>query len=109
MFRWILKCNVQVKYFAFIDSFLPLDATPSSFLEKRKIMAIGLPGNLARQILRRSGSGSNKSRSTLQDVPKGFLAEYVGKAQKRRFLVPVSYLSQPSFEDMLSMAETPKI
>ncbi|CAI0455522.1 unnamed protein product [Linum tenue] len=51
----------------------------------------------------------NKSRSTLQDVPKGFLMVYMGKAQKKRFLVPVSYLGQPSFQDLLSMAETPKI
>ncbi|CAI0455545.1 unnamed protein product [Linum tenue] len=60
-------------------------------------MAIGLPGNLAKQILRRSGSGSN--------VPKGFLAVYVGETQKKRFVVPVSYLSQPLFQDLLSMAE----
>ncbi|CAN1162746.1 Auxin-responsive protein SAUR22 [Linum perenne] len=61
-------------------------------------MAIGLPGNLAKQILRRSGSGSNK-------VPKGFLAVYVGEKQKKRFVVPVSYLSKPSFQDLLNLAE----
>ncbi|CAI0455512.1 unnamed protein product [Linum tenue] len=69
-------------------------------------MAIGLPGNLAKQNLRRSGSGSNKSTSRFQNVPKGFLAVYVGaESQKKRFVVPVSYLSQPSFQDLLSMAE----
>ncbi|CAN1218657.1 Auxin-responsive protein SAUR20 [Linum perenne] len=65
-------------------------------------MAIGLPGNLAKQILRRTGSGSSKSSS---DVPKGFLAVYVGESQKKRFVVPLSYLSQPLFQDLLSMAE----
>ncbi|CAI0455516.1 unnamed protein product [Linum tenue] len=65
-------------------------------------MAIGLPGTLAKQILRRSGSGSSKASSK---VPKGFLAVYVGENQKKRFIVPVSYLSQPSFQDLLSMAE----
>ncbi|CAN1785235.1 Indole-3-acetic acid-induced protein ARG7 [Linum perenne] len=77
-------------------------------------MAIGLPGNLGKQILRRSGSGSRKassrsadrsSSSRFQDVPKGFLAVYVGESQKKRFVVPLSYLSQPLFQDLLSMAE----
>ncbi|CAI0380813.1 unnamed protein product [Linum tenue] len=58
-------------------------------------MGIGLPGNIAKQILRRTGS----------DVPKGYLAVYVGESQRKRFVVPVSYLSQPSFQDLLSMAE----
>ncbi|CAN1785259.1 Indole-3-acetic acid-induced protein ARG7 [Linum perenne] len=72
-------------------------------------MAIGLPGSLAKNILRRTGSGSSKSSSSrFQDVPKGFLAVYVGekqKKQKKRFVVPLFYLSQPLFQDLLSMAE----
>ncbi|CAN1785252.1 Auxin-responsive protein SAUR19 [Linum perenne] len=69
-------------------------------------MAIGLPGSLAKNILRRTGSGSSKSSSSrFQDVPKGFLAVYVGEKQKKRFVVPLSYLSQPLFQDLLSMAE----
>ncbi|CAN1785257.1 Auxin-responsive protein SAUR21 [Linum perenne] len=88
-------------------------------------MAIGLPGSLAKNILRRTGSGSSKSSSSrfqdvpkgtgsgsskssssrFQDVPKGFLAVYVGEKQKKRFVVPLFYLSQPLFQDLLSMAE----
>ncbi|CAN1856562.1 Indole-3-acetic acid-induced protein ARG7 [Linum perenne] len=68
-------------------------------------MAIGLPGNLAKQILRRSGSGSRKTSSRFTDVPKGYLAIYVGERQKKRFVVPVAYLSQPLFQDLLSVAE----
>ncbi|CAN1785225.1 Indole-3-acetic acid-induced protein ARG7 [Linum perenne] len=76
-------------------------------------MAIGLPSSLAKQILRRTGSGSSRtgsgssrsSSSRFQDVPKGFLAVYVGETQKKRFVVPLSYLSQPLFQDLLSMAE----
>ncbi|CAN0902464.1 Auxin-responsive protein SAUR20 [Linum grandiflorum] len=69
-------------------------------------MAIGLPGNLVKNILRRTGSGSSRtSSSRFPDVPKGFLAVYVGETQKKRFVVPVSYLSQPLFQDLLSMAE----
>ncbi|CAN6806179.1 unnamed protein product [Brassica oleracea] len=38
-------------------------------------------------------------------APKGFLAVYVGERQKKRFIVPVSYLSQPSFQALLSKSE----
>ncbi|CAN0902448.1 Auxin-responsive protein SAUR20, partial [Linum grandiflorum] len=51
-------------------------------------------------------SGSSRgSSSRFQDVPKGYLAVYVGETQRKRFVVPVSYLGQPSFQDLLSMAE----
>jgi len=67
-------------------------------------MAIRLPG-LAKQSLRRSFSTANKASSKFLDVPKGFLAVYVGETEKKRFVVPVSYLNQPSFQDLLSKAE----
>lgn len=38
-------------------------------------------------------------------VPKGHVAVYVGKLQKRRFVVPISYLNHPSFIDLLNRAE----
>ncbi|XP_013680690.2 LOW QUALITY PROTEIN: auxin-responsive protein SAUR21 [Brassica napus] len=38
-------------------------------------------------------------------APKGFLAVYVGESQKQRYMVPVSYLSQPSFQALLSKSE----
>ncbi|KAH0750524.1 hypothetical protein KY290_029756 [Solanum tuberosum] len=46
----------------------------------------------------------NKS-STSREVPKGHFAVYVGEKQKKRFVIPISYLSQPSFQDLLSQAE----
>jgi SAUR family protein len=46
--------------------------------------------------------GSVKSKSI--EVRKGYVAVYVGEKQKR-FVVPVSYLNQPSFQDLLSQAE----
>ncbi|CAN6848328.1 unnamed protein product [Brassica oleracea var. botrytis] len=38
---------------------------------------------------------------------KGFLVVYVGEdqVQKKRFLVPVSYLNQPSFQALLNKSE----
>ncbi|CAF1697758.1 unnamed protein product [Brassica oleracea var. botrytis] len=45
------------------------------------------------------------SRSVAAKTPKGFLAVYVGEDQKKRFIVPISYLSQPSFQALLSKSE----
>ncbi|XWS55031.1 hypothetical protein CRYUN_Cryun10bG0140000 [Craigia yunnanensis] len=38
------------------------------------------------------------------DVPKGYFAVYVGENQKR-FVIPVSYLNNPLFQDLLSLSE----
>ncbi|TMW84538.1 hypothetical protein EJD97_024966 [Solanum chilense] len=46
-----------------------------------------------------------KKSSTSLDVPKGHFVVYVGEQQKKRFVIPISYLSQPSFQDLLSQAE----
>ncbi|KVH96012.1 Auxin responsive SAUR protein [Cynara cardunculus var. scolymus] len=40
-----------------------------------------------------------------QDVPKGYLAVYVGEIQRKRFVVPLSYLDQPGFQDLLRRSE----
>ncbi|EOA31890.1 hypothetical protein CARUB_v10015118mg [Capsella rubella] len=57
----------------------------------------------AKKILGGSLVGIRKETS----APKGFLAVYVGESQekKQRYVVPVSYLSQPSFQVLLSKAE----
>ncbi|GAU25102.1 hypothetical protein TSUD_257960 [Trifolium subterraneum] len=38
------------------------------------------------------------------EVRKGYVAVYVGEKQKR-FIIPVSYLNQPSFQELLSQVE----
>ena len=70
-------------------------------------MAISLPGIItnAQNILRRSNSFAKKAASSFVDVPKGHLAIYVGESQKKRFVVPVSLLNQPSFQELLGKAE----
>ncbi|KAJ4716673.1 Auxin-responsive protein [Melia azedarach] len=69
-------------------------------------MGIHLPGfNLSRHIICQSVLKIKKGASTTFDVPKGFLAVYVGETQKKRFVVPVSYLNHPLFQDLLSKAE----
>ncbi|PRQ18835.1 putative small auxin-up RNA [Rosa chinensis] len=52
----------------------------------------------------------NTKKSLIQplsaaNVPKGYLAVYVGKKKMKRLLIPVSYLNQPLFLDLLSQAE----
>ncbi|CAH8381482.1 unnamed protein product [Eruca vesicaria subsp. sativa] len=44
-------------------------------------------------------------RATSMEPPKGFLAVYVGESQKKRYVVPISFLSQPSFQALLSKSE----
>ncbi|OVA12822.1 Auxin-induced protein [Macleaya cordata] len=64
-------------------------------------MGIRLPGMIhAKQVLLRSlAKGTN-------DVPKGHFTVYVGDSQfKKRFVLPITYLNDPSFQDLLSRAE----
>ncbi|KAL3515078.1 hypothetical protein ACH5RR_021980 [Cinchona calisaya] len=59
-------------------------------------MQIRLPRIIqAKQILRRSSL----------DVPKGHIAVYVGENEKKRFVIPIAYLNQPSFQDLLNQTE----
>lgn len=46
-----------------------------------------------------------KQTSLKSNVPKGHVAVYVGELQKKRFVVPISYLSHPLFVDLLNRAE----
>ncbi|TXG64665.1 hypothetical protein EZV62_011659 [Acer yangbiense] len=73
-------------------------------------MAIRVPGILqAKQILRQSKLFANQaaasSSSSSINVPKGHVAVYVGESQKKRFVVPISFLNKPSFQELLRKAE----
>ena len=65
-------------------------------------MGIHLPEMVlhAKQIIHR------RSPSTKVDVPKGHFAIYVGEEEinKKRFVVPISYLNHPLFQELLSKA-----
>ncbi|KAF4375313.1 hypothetical protein CsatB_015462 [Cannabis sativa] len=43
--------------------------------------------------------------SSSKDVRKGYLAVYVGENRMKRFVIPLSFLNQPSFQMLLSKAE----
>ncbi|KAD4981996.1 hypothetical protein E3N88_18667 [Mikania micrantha] len=45
------------------------------------------------------------STHATMDIPKGYLAIYVGEQEKKRFVVSVSLLSQPDFQELLHQAE----
>ncbi|XP_012084416.1 auxin-responsive protein SAUR21 [Jatropha curcas] len=55
-----------------------------------------------KQILRRSSFLADHQANS---IPKGFFAVYVGENQKKRFIVPISVLNQPSFQELLREAE----
>ncbi|CBI37956.3 unnamed protein product, partial [Vitis vinifera] len=54
----------------------------------------------AKQILRRILPSPEPT-----NVPKGYVPVYVGETQKKRFVIPISYLKHPSFQNLLSQAE----
>ncbi|KAF4380995.1 hypothetical protein F8388_011917 [Cannabis sativa] len=71
-------------------------------LEIRLMKASSLQGKKA---LRRSLSGIKEATLKSSTIPKGYFAVYVGEDQNKRHVVPLSYLNEPSFQDLLSMAE----
>lgn len=59
----------------------------------------------AKQKLQRTISPRNRSGALgCADVPKGHFAVYVGETHKR-FVIPISYLSHPLFQELLHWAE----
>ena len=68
-------------------------------------MGFHLPGIIhAMQTLQWSSTTGSQAALKAIDVPKGYFAVYI-ETQKKRFVVPISYLSQPLFQDLLSQAK----
>ncbi|KAG2400824.1 Auxin-responsive protein [Vigna angularis] len=74
-------------------------------IEDIRVMGIRLPIFMAlhaNKIFKWQQHLHNRNHS---NVPKGHVAVYVGEAQKKRFVVPISYLNHPSFLDLLNRAQ----
>ncbi|ESR36799.1 SAUR-like auxin-responsive protein family [Citrus sinensis] len=66
-------------------------------------MGIRLPSVIlsnAKQVLKLQNNAKNQC-----GVPKGHVAVYVGELEKKRFVVPLTYVSHPPFVDLLKRAE----
>ena len=69
-------------------------------------MAFGWPSFVhGKKALRRSLSGIKEAAMKSRTIPKGYFAVYVGEDKKKRYVVPLSYLNEPAFQEFLSMAE----
>ena len=69
-------------------------------------MAFGLAGIAhGKKALRRTLSGLKEAAMKSTTVPKGYIAVYVGEDQKKRFVVPLTYLNEHAFQELPSMAE----
>ncbi|CAJ1933685.1 unnamed protein product [Sphenostylis stenocarpa] len=56
------------------------------------------------RLLGRWPSFTSQAASKVVEVPKGYLAVYVGEKMKR-FMIPISFLNQPLFQELLKQAE----
>lgn len=71
-------------------------------------MGIRFPGSfLAKHFIQQSYKSANRRASTSMssDIPRGFCAVYIGEMEKRRYVVPISFLNKPLFQDLLNKAE----
>ncbi|KAL5563185.1 hypothetical protein UlMin_032932 [Ulmus minor] len=75
-----------------------------SLAQTYKEMGFRLPTIVqAKQLKPRSLSNTKQAAS---NVPKGYVAVYVGDESKMKlFVIPLSHLNQPSFQEVLSQAE----
>ncbi|CAK8569372.1 unnamed protein product [Lathyrus sativus] len=55
-------------------------------------------------VIRCASLSRSRTSSKVLNMPKGYLAVYIGQEMKR-FVIPMSYLNQTSFQELLSEAE----
>ncbi|KAL4361847.1 hypothetical protein GQ457_04G000190 [Hibiscus cannabinus] len=58
----------------------------------------------AKHKLQRTLSGRIGNVTATPNVPKGHVAVYVGEGSRKRFVIPISYLNHPLFQDLLNRA-----
>ncbi|RZC92683.1 hypothetical protein C5167_026979 [Papaver somniferum] len=75
------------------------------FLHFKMVIRFRSMVSRSKQILKLQSLLTQPASSLIVDVPKGHCAVYVGETEKKRFLVPISYLNHPMFQDLLRSAE----
>ncbi|WOG84730.1 hypothetical protein DCAR_0103914 [Daucus carota subsp. sativus] len=70
---------------------------PAMILQRKKVQQ--------QRSLNRLHSCSNQATNTTADVPKGHFAVYVGETYMHRFVIPISFLKKPLFQELLKKAE----
>ncbi|XP_074336791.1 auxin-induced protein 15A-like [Apium graveolens] len=61
--------------------------------------------SLQQRSLCKHHSRSDHVTNTTADVPKGHFAVYVGETYRHRFVIPISFLKHPLFQELLKRAE----
>ncbi|TYH34264.1 hypothetical protein ES332_D13G116200v1 [Gossypium tomentosum] len=85
---------------------LPKPFLDSQVLVKEKITNHKVMGlHLQRIVSAKKNLKRTLSSSETTTVPKGHFAVYVGEAERKRFVVPLSFLKHPSFQNLLSQSE----
>ncbi|TYI37779.1 hypothetical protein ES332_A03G237700v1, partial [Gossypium tomentosum] len=79
-----------------------LPSTFSSLLSKLSYIFLFFP--LKHTFIKNNNSYLPASIVSSKKVPKGYFAVYFGENQKR-FVIPVSFLNHPSFQDFLGMSQ----
>ncbi|WVZ01652.1 hypothetical protein V8G54_022458 [Vigna mungo] len=91
--------------FSFADAFgFKWEILLATISEGIVMWGYALPLIHERGIIRQASFSTAKTTRKGLDVPKGHLAVYVGD-KMRRFMIPVSYLNQSSFQQLLSQSE----
>lgn len=60
---------------------------------------------LQQRSLNKQHSCPNYATNTTAEVPKGHFAIYVGETYRHRFVIPISFLKHPLFQELLKKAE----
>ena len=109
-YKIFLRSNISLYIYAIISSL----AKPSPHLLYNIFLNLMLwnfnPLNLELKLKMASRFASimhsRKNKREPTNVPKGHFAVYVGEElQRKRFLVPIAFLKEPAFQQLLSMAE----
>lgn len=105
-YDWVFKQPKSQLNISSTKSYLHFQFLWNPFLVlSNQLMGFRFPSVIhAKKILRKYPYNRPQSAAMTAEVPKGYLAVYVGENEMKRFMIPVSYLNQSSFQDLLSQS-----